>query len=987
MAKEKNKKRGFMQEVFFPFMKQKQHWVFTVLIAFALALLIAGTFFALQMDLVERHQLGRIRWQLQGAQETVTYYKKQASSEEQRYAMHYNDVARAAAAAYEENPELVTRTFKAALFDVDEAYLVDETGKILASDGERPREDVIGILERFDEDGSFLVSEEEKIRALFSKTTMGQESYFEGETSDGTEIILIKKNTEINESLQKYNLADYIKDQTGTAGMHLGVVIGESDLYFVDPDTMELVHGDTKDILPDYEEMENGASGWHEFHDARHFVGKVQMEDEPVAIIGAVDRKEVYYRAWTNAGLLGAAAFILLVMLLTYTYYRAEELARNGGKQKAQANPIYAFIVCSVLLLVLIAADVERFYSAALETTVADETVQDVREMYAGASSNNKKMASDIYTQYVKEGRVLAAYLGQDEKLTEPDILRKLLDAGELTYLAIFENDGSQKLSTGLRNDIQLEKERIVDNEGTEMSVLEYLNNGAAYAVGRTETDQLLGDYNITVTMPLLDEVGSQVGFLQLAGDSKGLKATVDDTELPDVLDLTARVRDCTIYLVDAETNLLTYASDDTITGSPATEVGFKEADLSGDVCKMTTIRGRQYFVLGTMLDGNTRIYICQDDDLLGNVWVIDLVILLALVLVIYGVSAALFTRRYASAKMQVYHKQDDDIDMVSVDAGEGASKRTVAAYERWKHMRRSWKSRTAINKALITAGYACVGTAVVGAILLAATGGWGSHMTTRYVLSERWNKGLNIFSLTYVLTFMVASILVIIVMRFILNYIASVLSPRGETICRMVENLLTYLTAFMVFFVALYQMGVDTTSLVASVGILALVIGLGARDLMTDFISGAFAIFDGEFQVGDTISVGNTTGTVSDIGIRTTKVIDFNNNVIVINNRNLSNVVNKTRDRSMDFVTIRIDDDVPLERLKAIFEAELPKVDDKYEELIKAPHFDGIVEMKDLKQTLQFSFLCMEKDRWHVRTRITEELIRIFRENDIKVK
>lgn len=49
---------------------------------------------------------------------------------------------------------------------------------------------------------------------------------------------------------------------------------------------------------------------------------------------------------------------------------------------------------------------------------------------------------------------------------------------------------------------------------------------------------------------------------------------------------------------------------------------------------------------------------------------------------------------------------------------------------------------------------------------------------------------------------------------------------------------------------------GVDTATLVASAGILSLVIGLGAQSLIADIIAGLFTIFEGEYQVGDIVVI-----------------------------------------------------------------------------------------------------------------------------------
>ena len=84
---------------------------------------------------------------------------------------------------------------------------------------------------------------------------------------------------------------------------------------------------------------------------------------------------------------------------------------------------------------------------------------------------------------------------------------------------------------------------------------------------------------------------------------------------------------------------------------------------------------------------------------------------------------------------------------------------------------------------------------------------------------------------------------------------------------------------------------GVDTTTLLASAGILSIAISFGAKELVSDILSGLFIIFEGEFRVGDIIKVGDWRGAVVEIGVRTTKVEDGSQNIKVIRNLSLIHI------------------------------------------------------------------------------------------------
>ena len=73
--------------------------------------------------------------------------------------------------------------------------------------------------------------------------------------------------------------------------------------------------------------------------------------------------------------------------------------------------------------------------------------------------------------------------------------------------------------------------------------------------------------------------------------------------------------------------------------------------------------------------------------------------------------------------------------------------------------------------------------------------------------------------------------------------------------------------------FAILSTWGVNTSTLLASAGVLTLVIGLGAQSLVADVVAGLFIVIEGEYLVGDIVVIDGWRGTVKEIGIRTTKV------------------------------------------------------------------------------------------------------------------
>ena len=91
----------------------------------------------------------------------------------------------------------------------------------------------------------------------------------------------------------------------------------------------------------------------------------------------------------------------------------------------------------------------------------------------------------------------------------------------------------------------------------------------------------------------------------------------------------------------------------------------------------------------------------------------------------------------------------------------------------------------------------------------------------------------------------------------------------RMATILPIVRMTLQATIITITVLLALSQLGVNITPLLAGAGVLGLAIGFGAQTLVKDVVSGVFFLLDDAFRVGEYVDVGGTDGTVEKIMIR----------------------------------------------------------------------------------------------------------------------
>jgi small-conductance mechanosensitive channel len=104
--------------------------------------------------------------------------------------------------------------------------------------------------------------------------------------------------------------------------------------------------------------------------------------------------------------------------------------------------------------------------------------------------------------------------------------------------------------------------------------------------------------------------------------------------------------------------------------------------------------------------------------------------------------------------------------------------------------------------------------------------------------------------------------------------------------------GLIRVLVTFALFAIAsvliLDNLGVNVTGLVAGLGIGGIAIGLAAQGIFSDLFAALAIIFDRPFRIGDTISFGNSTGSVEFIGLKTVRVRSVDGEEIIISNAKL---------------------------------------------------------------------------------------------------
>ena len=209
--------------------------------------------------------------------------------------------------------------------------------------------------------------------------------------------------------------------------------------------------------------------------------------------------------------------------------------------------------------------------------------------------------------------------------------------------------------------------------------------------------------------------------------------------------------------------------------------------------------------------------------------------------------------------------------------------------------------------------------------------------------------------------------VFVVLVLENLVTMILESIKPknhRARSVLSITASLLKYLAFIVILCWGLAILGVNVSTIVASIGIVALIVGFSAESLIADVVNGAFMLFENQYNVGDIVEVNGFRGTVSKIGIRTTCITDPGGNVKIVNNSDMRNILNRSDNLSYAISDIAVPYETDFVKLESEIPALMESILENNKEMFKAaPEYKGVQELGDSGVVLRFIVNVNEKD------------------------
>jgi hypothetical protein len=212
--------------------------------------------------------------------------------------------------------------------------------------------------------------------------------------------------------------------------------------------------------------------------------------------------------------------------------------------------------------------------------------------------------------------------------------------------------------------------------------------------------------------------------------------------------------------------------------------------------------------------------------------------------------------------------------------------------------------------------------------------------------------------------------------------------ASRLTTILPMLRILAGIAILVVVALLALSQLGVEITPLLAGASVFGLAISFGSQALVRDIVSGIFFMADDAFRVGEYIDTGRLKGTVERISLRSVRLRHQNGQVHTIPYGQLTSITNFSRDWQTVKFNLRLARDTDLEKVRKTVKQlgqEMMKDPELAKELLQPLKLQGVADIADSALVVRLKFTVRPlKPSW-VQREALKRIHRVFGEKGIE--
>ena len=166
----------------------------------------------------------------------------------------------------------------------------------------------------------------------------------------------------------------------------------------------------------------------------------------------------------------------------------------------------------------------------------------------------------------------------------------------------------------------------------------------------------------------------------------------------------------------------------------------------------------------------------------------------------------------------------------------------------------------------------------------------------------------------------------------------------RSQTLSAIFRGVAQSLIFFLGLMAILQHLNVNVTPILASAGVLGIAVGFGSQSLIKDFFAGFMILLEDQYNVGDVVKIGETSGSVERLTLRMTSIRALDGALTTIPNGTIATVSNFSKDWSRAVLDMEIDYTEDADRALEVMLATARQLrDERPAEIIEDPNLPGM--------------------------------------------
>lgn len=811
---------------------------------------------------------------------------------------------------------------------------------------------------------------------------------------DGNTMVIVEQNPQ--------ELHDLVKDTGSTESTLRNISLGshgyvlavsaKTHLITYHPD-QNMIGTDALDHGIDMGNLEDGKTFVTSVKNTSLYC-RVKLVDDTYYVLAIPESDTATARNITVGVILFAFIAIVAAVALYDLFVLADDEHNDHGDHEyvkigrdLRFNPAVgrraiALSVAGLVLLLAVTFYMQTLFALSSQATVNRERIEQIDQTLKNNAMREDELTRQYSEHYATACHIIAYIVEHNPELATRADLHGLAETLNIESIYLYDGDGNMTSSSTSQRSYSLST-KYGDSSYEFRSLLggkdEYIQ---PLSINRTtgETYQYIG-------VALYDQDGIADGIAQIAVRPMRLEEMLKSTKIDAVLDGIKAGAGGFAFAIEKKDGTVAYHPNNLLVGKKASEIGLTDEHLADGFNDFVYIDNQKLYA-SCLETGDYYVYVAAPEDSFMHQRVPLTIATGIIAAICFALIYPLLT--LDTIKVEEHHsKREGDVSArrqnITVTTSDGRVKNSESAIGRWLNISFKWEDKTPEQKlGTVLRWFTGIAVFIVFLAVLFKDTLFGPRSVFTYILGNDWQHGLNIFALTASIMYACVALTVCAIAQALLRMLSNVLGARGETICRLLSSLTQYGTLIAMLYWCLGVLGVDTATLLASAGIITLAVSFGAKDLITDILCGLFIIFEGEFRVGDVISVGGNTGTVMEIGVRTTKINDGNGNVLLLRNSSISNVTNMTKLNSYASIDITLPVGESLPYVEKVLKDELKSVHDRVPAIIDGPFYKGVVDLSSTAMTIRVVATCKEIDRGSVMRSLRREVKLLLSRRDI---